>query len=131
DLHVFRFSPRPGTAAAEWGDLPGPAECARRSRQLLELAADKKADFIRASVGGVERVLVEERVGERWEGLTDTYVRVVLDDDGLEAGQLVTVRIVGAAQEAAQGKVVCRDVWGAATPRSPARAPHGSDSLRH
>ncbi|HOL67986.1 MAG TPA: tRNA (N6-isopentenyl adenosine(37)-C2)-methylthiotransferase MiaB, partial [bacterium] len=37
DLFVFKYSPRPGTAAARWGDPVSPEVKARRHRVILEL----------------------------------------------------------------------------------------------
>jgi threonylcarbamoyladenosine tRNA methylthiotransferase MtaB len=59
-LHVFPFSPRRGTPAAE---LPGrvePAEARRRARELIALGRELAAAFAAGCVGGTEEVLAEE-----------------------------------------------------------------------
>ena len=70
--HVFPFSPRPGTEAA---DLPGqvhPGEKKARLERMLEAADRSEKDFWRAHLGRRETVLWE-RGGQ---GLTDNYLRV-------------------------------------------------------
>lgn len=63
-LHVFSFSPRPGTPAA---DMPGQvpeAIIARRAGELRALGERKKAAFRSAHVGSMLRVLTLNRTGE-------------------------------------------------------------------
>jgi len=56
-LHVFSFSARPGTQAAQLeGQLP-PAVIRRRARELRALSAEKSAAFARAQIGRRLRVL--------------------------------------------------------------------------
>jgi threonylcarbamoyladenosine tRNA methylthiotransferase MtaB len=93
-LHVFRFSPRPGTPAAEMADQVHPETISRRSSILRELAATKKEKFERALIGS-EREVVVEAEGER-EGFrnatTDNYATVLIRED-LPAGSLALVKI--------------------------------------
>jgi threonylcarbamoyladenosine tRNA methylthiotransferase MtaB len=56
-LHVFSFSPRPGTAAAQLTEIV-PAQVIReRARELRALGATKKAAFASAQIGKQLRVL--------------------------------------------------------------------------
>jgi threonylcarbamoyladenosine tRNA methylthiotransferase MtaB len=77
-LHVFRFSPRAGTAAARM--RPQVAEPVKRARAEALLALnDRLAQAFRARhVGQRVRVLWESRKPWGWEGLTDNYLRVEL-----------------------------------------------------
>jgi threonylcarbamoyladenosine tRNA methylthiotransferase MtaB len=76
-LHVFTFSARPGTPAA---DMPRqvPVEKAReRNRILRELAAEKKAAFMRSFVGKtISAITLNVFDGERTEALTDNYLKL-------------------------------------------------------
>jgi threonylcarbamoyladenosine tRNA methylthiotransferase MtaB len=82
-VHVFPFSPREGTRAAELPD-PVPAPVIReRVAELGALAARMKEDHLRRAVGQTRQVLWEagERAasgdgGRRFSGYTDTYLRV-------------------------------------------------------
>jgi threonylcarbamoyladenosine tRNA methylthiotransferase MtaB len=77
-LHVFPFSPRPGTPAADLPRLPARVVQAR-ARSLRELGQMKKAQFLAAQRGQVREVLVEGPAAHPgWlQGLTDHYLRVI------------------------------------------------------
>ncbi|HSR41477.1 MAG TPA: MiaB/RimO family radical SAM methylthiotransferase [Longimicrobiales bacterium] len=74
-VHVFPFSPREGTVAAELArEDPVPERVAgERSRELRELVADKARRHRAARVGDVADVVVE---GDGARGLTGDYLRV-------------------------------------------------------
>jgi threonylcarbamoyladenosine tRNA methylthiotransferase MtaB len=80
-LHVFSFSPRPGTRAAELQDHTSGADTARRAKQLRALGEAKKSAFRAAQAGSRLRVLTLNRTGEdcagSWTlGLSGNYVDV-------------------------------------------------------
>jgi threonylcarbamoyladenosine tRNA methylthiotransferase MtaB len=74
-LHVFPFSPRNGTVAAELVRRdPVPQRVAgERSRELRELVRDKAVRYRRQRVGGFAEITLER---ERTVGLTGDYLRV-------------------------------------------------------
>ena len=82
-LHVFTYSARPGTPAA---DMPNqvPIKIARdRNRILRELAAEKKLAFMRCFVGKTVEAITLNEVGNDSEGeftecLTDNYLKLRL-----------------------------------------------------
>jgi threonylcarbamoyladenosine tRNA methylthiotransferase MtaB len=67
-LHVFSFSPRPGTRAAEMQERVPGAEVARRARELRALGEKKKMAFYAAQVGRTMRVLTLKGGGQNAEG---------------------------------------------------------------
>ncbi len=74
--HVFTYSSRPGTAAAE---LPGhisPQEKKARTAAMLAVARESEEAFYRRQLGATLAVVWEERKNGHWSGLTDNYVRV-------------------------------------------------------
>ena len=82
-LHVFPFSARPGTVAADM-DNPVPEHVARfRGRQLRSLIAQKNAAFREAFVGRQLDVLVlDEAVqGNSRSGITDNFIRARVPGD--------------------------------------------------
>jgi threonylcarbamoyladenosine tRNA methylthiotransferase MtaB len=76
-LHVFPYSPRPGTPAAALAPLPGTV-VQERARIMRELGQAKKAQFLQAQLGQVREVLVEGPAAQPgWlQGLSDHYLRV-------------------------------------------------------
>jgi threonylcarbamoyladenosine tRNA methylthiotransferase MtaB len=77
-LHVFPYSPRPGTPAADLPPLPGKIVQAR-ARIMRELGQAKKIEFLEAQLGQVREVLVEGPAARPgWlQGLSDHYLRVI------------------------------------------------------
>ena len=82
-LHVFTYSPRPGTPAAEMKNQV-PVHVAReRNRILRELAAEKKLTFMRSFIGKTVEAITLNVVGRDAEGdfteaLTDNYLKLHL-----------------------------------------------------
>jgi threonylcarbamoyladenosine tRNA methylthiotransferase MtaB len=70
-LHVFPFSTRPGTKAAQLTPLPENV-VARRSRVLRTLDGSLRKKFF-SRFEGTEREVLVETSGEGW---TDNYIRV-------------------------------------------------------
>ena len=82
-LHVFTYSPRPGTPAAEMANQVPVHTARERNRILRELAAQKKLAFMRSFVGkSVEaitlNVIGNDADGEFTEALTDNYLKLRL-----------------------------------------------------
>jgi threonylcarbamoyladenosine tRNA methylthiotransferase MtaB len=78
--HVFRFSPRQGTAAARMrGQIKDEVKKAR-SQRLLDLNEEHSRLFRQQFLGETVEVLIEQYKHGYWEGLTDNYLRVELED---------------------------------------------------
>jgi len=100
-LHVFSYSPRPGTRATRLLDqVPRPV-VKERSRKLHEIDRRLRETWGAAVVGNQVDVLLEERKPEgHWVGLTDQFHRVAVAEQAnagttpLASNQLVRVRIV-------------------------------------
>lgn len=97
-LHVFPYSPRPGTAAACLPDQVPPEVRRARARAMRELGAEQASRFRQRFIGRAMEVLWEQRRRDGlWTGLTDNYLRVVThaeDDlhDRLTATRLLTAQ---------------------------------------
>ncbi len=94
-LHVFRFSQRPGTAAAEMPDQVSPPVIAQRSAILREVAARKQDEFSHALIGGTREAVIEAESPETgWrQATTDNYVTVRIPDNGQQPGSLVNLTL--------------------------------------
>ncbi|HAA58783.1 MAG TPA: tRNA (N(6)-L-threonylcarbamoyladenosine(37)-C(2))-methylthiotransferase MtaB [Myxococcales bacterium] len=80
-MHVFRYSARPGTAAARMPNQVHGNTRAERSAVLQEIARTGRLSFYEQQLGKSVDVLWEQMVdrnekGFLWQGLTDHYVRV-------------------------------------------------------
>jgi threonylcarbamoyladenosine tRNA methylthiotransferase MtaB len=93
-IHVFAFSPRPGTAAST---VPGQISAAvkkERSKQISALAKESSASLLRQFLGKTREVLWEQSSGGIWSGLTGNYVRVYTRSSDDLAGKLSPVKLV-------------------------------------
>ncbi|WP_303722004.1 tRNA (N(6)-L-threonylcarbamoyladenosine(37)-C(2))-methylthiotransferase MtaB [Malonomonas rubra] len=107
-LHVFPFSKRPGTLAAEMpGQLPGNI-IKDRAVILREIGERKLANYAATFVGRQLEVVVEGgEVGGQRKGLTQNYLAVHFKTAALQQGDLVTLRITDADRGILLGEVVC------------------------
>ncbi len=95
-LHVFRYSRRPGTPAAEMPQQVPKEEKTRRSRSLIELGQRMAKEYAEGLVGSEQAVLWESQDDEGiWSGHTDTYVTICSRDSSLSSNQITRVRIDG------------------------------------
>jgi threonylcarbamoyladenosine tRNA methylthiotransferase MtaB len=97
-LHVFPYSPRPGTAAERLPDAVPSAVALARAAELRAVAERKAAAYEAARVGERADVIVI-RGGERREGLTGDYLSVLPSDATLPRGARFAARL---AQENAR-----------------------------
>ena len=81
-LHVFTYSPRPGTRAAGMKNQVPVHIARKRNRVLRELAAEKKLAFMQSFVGKTVEAITLNAVahdeGEFTESLTDNYLKLHL-----------------------------------------------------
>lgn len=106
--HIFRFSPRQGTAAARMkGQIKEEIKKAR-SERLLKLNDEDGQRFRQQFLGETLPILIEARKHGRWEGLTDNYLRVELE--GLSEAQthnwqntLVNARLIELVEDGVLG----------------------------
>jgi threonylcarbamoyladenosine tRNA methylthiotransferase MtaB len=110
-MHVFRFSPRQGTPAARMkGQIKDEVKKAR-SERLLTLNEIDARRFRQQFLGQTVEVLIEERKHGRWEGLTDNYLRVEIEEMSGPADRswhntLVKVRLESLVEDGILGKLV-------------------------
>ncbi|MBZ5616176.1 MAG: tRNA (N(6)-L-threonylcarbamoyladenosine(37)-C(2))-methylthiotransferase MtaB [Acidobacteriia bacterium] len=108
-LHVFTYSARPGTPAAE---QPGqvPAAVAReRNRVLREIASKKKAAFMRSLVGTVvEAITLQTGGADFTEALTENYLKTRMSGRH-EANRWMNVKVEEVNDEMLVG--CCQPGW--------------------
>lgn len=102
-LHVFPFSPRPGTPAFFMEGRVNEAVARERAKRLRELSRGKRAHFSRSRVGSVQAVLVTKVVPGAFYGVTSNYLTVRVPSSAF-LGELVQVRITGMEGTVVQGE---------------------------
>ncbi len=102
-LHVFSYSPRPGTKAALLPQLPA-GEIKRRAEALRALDKELRKDFAESLVGTEQTVLVEEHKNGRLCGITSNFQQVILEDVPADLHGLVRVQITRVQETLCYGK---------------------------
>ncbi len=96
-VHCFPFSPRPGTVAAKWEDLPASVKRGRMER-LIEAAHAAERAYIGRFLGRELTVLFEED-----GGYTENYIRVYAE--GAREGMLARVKLLKTEKDGARAEI--------------------------
>jgi len=95
-LHIFPYSRRPGTRAAEFGDQVDGVIKQARADALHRLDRTKRLSFYSRFTGSTRTALLEtEKVsGNTLKGYTDNYIPVVVDRPQVLPERAVTVKLI-------------------------------------
>ncbi|MDQ4144204.1 MAG: tRNA (N(6)-L-threonylcarbamoyladenosine(37)-C(2))-methylthiotransferase MtaB [Actinomycetota bacterium] len=110
-LHVFRYSPRPDTPAANMVDQVGAETKKARSKRLIDLGNELRAEFLAAHLDTPVEVLVEDV--RDFDGITvcsgqtDDYVRVWFEDEA-PLGSMVEVRGTRVRADGLEGSLLTK-----------------------
>jgi threonylcarbamoyladenosine tRNA methylthiotransferase MtaB len=106
-LHVFPYSPRPGTPATK---LPHPVPRQvrdERARRMRELGALQRRCFQNRFLGRELEVLWERQLSDgRWTGWTDNYIRVVARAEADLCGRDRPARLLALEKDQVKGEVI-------------------------
>lgn len=110
---IFKYSPRPGTKAAEWPDDVPPAEKLLRNHELIRDQEARSARINARLVGVRELVLVEgpsHRNPARWSGRTLANKRAVFEPvPGLTPGDERVVLIEKTTAQTLYGSIQAKE----------------------
>jgi len=105
-IHVFPYSPRPGTEAANMPQTVPEKVKKQRSQQMLALAGESVRDFIKRFLGGTAEVLWEKKAAGVWSGLTGNYIKVYSRDSGELTNKLLPVKLEKIYRDGVWGMVL-------------------------
>jgi threonylcarbamoyladenosine tRNA methylthiotransferase MtaB len=105
-IHVFPYSPRPGTAAAEMTPAIPAQLKKKRVEAVLELAGESSLAFRHNYAGKILDVLWEQKSAGVWSGLTGNYLRIYVKSREDLTNQLLPVKL---------GEIYKDGVWGEIT----------------
>jgi threonylcarbamoyladenosine tRNA methylthiotransferase MtaB len=113
-LHVFTYSRRPGTAAAEMAGQVAPAVKKERVRKMIDLGRELSLVFHQRYEGQTINVLWETAVGAddqglRWLGYSDNYIRVSATGSSGLINQVTPTRLSCAEPEGMSGLVLVKN----------------------
>lgn len=101
--HVFPFSPRPDTPAAEYRSCAPHEEISQRAAELREISRAKNLSYRQRFLGRSRFAL---RLHGTGEALTDNYIRVQLRNEPRDSEARLSVRIDSVQADATQGSVL-------------------------
>ncbi|MEJ2696823.1 MAG: tRNA (N(6)-L-threonylcarbamoyladenosine(37)-C(2))-methylthiotransferase MtaB [Candidatus Sulfobium sp.] len=92
-LHIFPYSPRPGTKAAEMRDTSSREAVAKRLAALREMDTLRRDSYKKLQLEGrLEVILEDSRGGNLMCGTSRNYLKVLVAVQGQAKGSLVGVR---------------------------------------
>ncbi len=109
-LHVFPYSRRPGTPAADFSDQVPEKIKEQRVAVLRELDHKKRTAFYSSQLGDLHRVLTETLKGKDSlaNGFTENYIPVQFKAKPEDANQVVLIKLDGIAGKKVQARKVDR-----------------------
>lgn len=104
--HVFAYSRRNGTVAANLPNQVAEAEKSRRASLMAEAAKRAEAQFLRSQVGLLEEVLFEQEADGYFEGYTKNYTRVKVKSAEALSGKILKTRLISAEDDFCFGEII-------------------------
>jgi len=104
-IHVFTYSPRPGTLAAQMPSRVTAKIKKERSQRLLALADESADSFHRRFLGQTLMILWEQQDGGVWSGLSGNYIRVYTRSDEDLTNRLLPARLVEISGDGVWGRL--------------------------
>jgi len=109
-LHVFTYSARPGTPAAEMPQQVAPEVKRERNAVLRRLGAEKKQEFMRSLVSQmISTITLSVVENGRTETLTGNYQTLWLEGEH-PANQILTAMVEGLVDDALLGKAMVSSI---------------------
>jgi len=103
-MHIFPFSARPGTSAAEMPDQISSPVKKERCNELNALNIRKKSAYLKSQIGKNLDIIIEEVHRDSTSlGKSGNYLKVEASSNEYPAKSLVTVRIAGVAGDSLRG----------------------------
>ncbi len=108
-MHVFKYSPRKGTPAANFKNQVNNKVKEKRSKLILDLAKKNEERFIKGFLNKSFNVLFEQELKKEkglYEGLTHNYIRVIVESPIDISGKILNVVLKEVKDGYAIGKLL-------------------------
>lgn len=107
-MHIFKFSPRKGTKAADMKDVVDGNIKEQRSHMLIELNNSLEKEFINRFMGTDMNVLYEQECSYKkgfYEGYTPNYIKVISSAESKLDGKIIATNLENVENDHINGKV--------------------------
>lgn len=109
-MHIFKYSPRKGTRAADMENQVDGNVKEERSKKLIELDLKNEKEFIEKYIETEIPVLFEQKVKNEqdlYEGYTHNYIKVIVcSKEKNLIGKIIKVKINNAGNGVAYGEII-------------------------
>lgn len=108
-LHVFPFSPRPGTEAVFLKDTPSRSIIKARSIELRSLGKRKRSEFLMSQKGRKREAVIESRrcrTTKKLFAMTDNYISVLVEGEDRMMGSRVSVELKELIEGSCHGRII-------------------------
>lgn len=106
-MHIFKYSPRKGTKAADMDNQIDPQTKHARSDKLLNLNKENFEKFASKMLNKEFHVLFEQQIGDnKYEGLTPNYLKTIVESNEDITGKILKVKVTEVKDEYVEGILV-------------------------
>ena len=103
-IHVFGYSQRPGTIAAEMTQIASQKKKVRIGR-ILTLAAKKNSLYRQSLIGNEAEILTEVKKNDLVEGHSGEYIKVYIAND-IPLNEIVKVKLTEVYSDGMLGTII-------------------------
>jgi threonylcarbamoyladenosine tRNA methylthiotransferase MtaB len=104
-MHIFQFSPRPGTRAADMPDQVAKMIKHKRAQDAALTCKELAYTFRRSQIGKTAEVLFEHKRGGYWTGHSGNYLEITARNGG-EKNNMYTVKITSIENGIIWGEII-------------------------
>lgn len=107
-VHVFKYSKRSGTKAADMKGHIAPEVKSRRSEELIRVADTAAKMFFTQNLGAARRVLLEQYDSKTGllEGLSDNYIKVYCEGGAERCNSFAEVELIELYRDGVKGRII-------------------------
>ena len=106
-LHVFRYSPRNGTPAAEFENQIPSHVSSERSKRMIEIGRKTADNFRKKMIGRNTKILVESVTANyQGSGFTDNYLRTEINGYSGQINQIIPAVLTGIKGDVMQAEII-------------------------
>lgn len=105
-IHVFSYSKRPKTIAAQIKEQVPESVKKERAQILNEVSKEKRINYINKFLNSNLPVIVENKKNGYFSGTSDNYIKCIFRGDNLNSGDIVTIKLQSINFPYAVGSVV-------------------------
>lgn len=107
DAHVFQYSPRRGTPAADMECQIPPEVKEERSKRIIAITEESRKKYIDGFLGKTVEVLFEQKQSDgTYIGKTDTYISVAAESDTDISGKFAYVKLTENKNNILYGNII-------------------------